>query len=322
MRFVRRLRRPGQAAIANNDTLPAPVKRRVSLIIHNPVVKSVSGRKLNEVLNWNDPEDLARRYIDDVTHASHGYANYEVVEKVEVDGFPIKEDGFVYDVESYLFRWRSGTGFHQPDRVDYYRLLKEFGLVPKVNLDKIDEVWLFACPYAGYYESIMAGPGAFWCNAPPLDDRIGRCRRRFVIMGFNYERGVGEMLENLGHRAESILAHLYRRKQGEANVWQRFTRYEKTHPGQAACGTVHFAPNGERDYDWGNARWVTSSCDDWLQFPHLQGRVRQVNCREWGNGDIRQYHHWWLSHMPHASGAAGGIANNWWQYIVDPTLDV
>ena len=26
--------------------------------------------------------------------------------------------------------------------------------------------------------------------------------RRFVIMGFSYERGVGEMLENMGHRAE------------------------------------------------------------------------------------------------------------------------
>jgi len=28
-------------------------------------------------------------------------------------------------------------------------------------------------------------------------------------MGFNYERGVGEMLEDLGHRAESILSHVF-----------------------------------------------------------------------------------------------------------------
>jgi hypothetical protein len=33
---------------------------------------------------------------------------------------------------------------------------------------EIDEIWLFGGPYFGFYESRMAGPGAFWCNAPPL----------------------------------------------------------------------------------------------------------------------------------------------------------
>lgn len=320
MKIFQRFQRPIQKASTPNERLPQPVIRRVSMVIHNPVVRSAGGRKLNEVLRWNDPEMLARQYIDDVALASHGYAKYELVEKIEVDGFPVKEDGFVYDTESYLYRWRSRTGFHQPDRADYYQLLKDFSLVSKVNLQAIDEVWLFACPYAGYYESIMAGPGAFWCNAPPLDHRIGRCQRRFVIMGFNYERGVGEMLENLGHRAESILAHLYRRRQGKDNLWQLFTRHDKSHPGRAACGTVHLAPNSERDYDWGNPRWVNSSCDDWLHFPQLQGQARPVNCQEWGNGDIRLHHLWWLSHIPHTTGTSGGIANNWWQYIVDPSL--
>ncbi len=242
------------------------------------------------------------------------------MERIEVDSFPIKEDGFVYDAESYLFRWRTRTGFHQPDRVDYYRLLEEFSIVPKVNLGHVDEVWLFGFPYAGYYESVMAGPGAFWCNAPPLDDRIGRCRRRFVIMGFNYERGLGEMLENLGHRAESIMTYVYRRKRGDDNLWQRFIRHEKSHPGRSQCGTVHFAPNSERDYDWGNWRRVTSSCDDWYNSPHLLGQTRQVNCQEWGNGDSRQHHLWWFRHLPHTIGFTEGISNNWWQFIIDPNL--
>ena len=64
-------------------------------------------------------------------------------------------------------------------------------------------MWLWGFPYAGYYESIMAGPGAFWCNAPALKE-TGQAQRRFIIMGYNYQRGVGEMLENLGHRAESL----------------------------------------------------------------------------------------------------------------------
>ena len=309
----------GMTRAVEERPLPNPVRPRVLLIIHNPVVSSANGRKLHQVLHWNDPDELARQYISDVSAASFGYANYEIVERIEANAFPVKADGFVYDAESYLFRWRTRTGFHQPDRVDYGRLLDQFGVIARINLDQIDEVWLVGFPYAGYYESIMAGPGAFWCNAPPLAG-IARCARRFVIMGFNYERGPGEMLENLGHRAESIMAQVYRHKQGNGNLWERFTRYDKSHPGLAECGTVHFAPNSVQDYDWGNGRAVLSRCDNWLKFPDLKGQPRRVTCQEWGNGDIRQHHLWWLGHLAHVTGKTGGVANNWWQYIINPDL--
>ncbi|MCA9966504.1 MAG: hypothetical protein KC423_19780, partial [Anaerolineales bacterium] len=100
------------------------------------------------------------------------------------------------------------------------------------------------------------------------------------------------------------------------NLWQQFSRYDKTHPGQAACGNVHFAPNSVRDYDWGNPTPVPSSCDDWLNFPHLTGQQRLVTCRDWGNGDIRQHHLWWLRRLPHVGGQSNGIAHNWWRYVV------
>lgn len=297
---------------------PEPVQPRVLMIVHDPVIPFEGRRRLHEVLNWQDPAALAQQYIADVEAASYGYANYQIVDKIEVDTFPVKEDGFAYDADSYLFRWRSRTGFHHPDTLDYNRLLAAYGVIQRVNLGQIDEVWLFGFPYAGYYESRMVGADAFWCNAPPLYDR--ECRRRFVVMGFSFERGPGEMLENLGHRAESILAQVYRQKRGEDNLWERFTRHEKTHPGRAECGTVHFAPNSDRDYDWGNRRLVRSRCDDWFNFPHFQGTTRSVNCEEWGNGDIRYHHLWWLGHMPHISGKTNGILNNWWAYIVDPNL--
>ncbi len=163
----------------------------------------------------------------------------------------------------------------------------------------------------------MAGPGAFWCNSPPLDS-FGHMSRKFVIMGFNYERGLGEMLESYGHRAESIMAQVYRGKRGEANLWQRFIRYDMNRPGQAEVGNVHFAPNSRQDYDWGNRAKVLSRCDTWLNFPDLSGRTRQVNCAEWGNGDTRQHHLWWFRHFPHVAGQTAGISNNWWQYVLDP----
>jgi len=301
--------------------MPAPLHRRVFSIIHNPLIPFEGGRKLHQVLNWRDPDDLAQKYIADVRECSYGLANFEIVERVEVNGFTVLQDGFVYTPETFLACWRQRSGFHRPEGVDYHRLLDEFDVISKINHGAIDEVWLFGYPYAGYYESMMAGPGAFWCNAPPLTHRAGASpapTRRFVIMGFNYERGVGEMLEDLGHRAESIVAKVYAGKRGDANLWERFTRYDKTHPGRAECGNVHFAPNSLSDYDWGNPRKVVSRCDDWLNFPNFQDVERKVDCRDWGNGDIRLHHLWWFRHFPHLAGETDGILNNWWEYVVDP----
>ncbi len=291
-----------------------PVRPKVLAIIHNPVMPD--GRKIRELYGWNDPDKLAQGYIDDIVRCSYGCVQYRIVERLEVNGFPLKLDGFRYTGESFAAAWRTRQ-FHQPDAVDYLALVREFGLIERVNDGEIDEVWLLGFPYCGYYESIMAGPGAFWCNAPPLKG-TEHAKRRFVIMGFNYERGVGEMLEDLGHRAESILSVVYGRTHGEANLWERFTRYDKTHPGQAECGNVHFAPNSERDYDWGNHRPVYSRCDNWLRFPDLTGTPRSVTCADWGYGEIRAHHVWWLSRFPHSAGTANGISLNWWDYVIDP----
>lgn len=296
---------------------PAPITRRVLSIIFNPRVPSQGGRKLADILKWNDPRQLMPKHIEDLRHCSYGYANYQVVETIDVDGFPAKVDGFKYTGDSFLKSWHERKGFHDPDAVDYHRILKEFKIIPRVNSGEIDEVWLFAFPYAGFYESIMAGPGAFWCNAPELEG-TNEAKRRFVIMGYNYERGAGQMLENMGHRAESILRHVFRKKRGDTNLWERFTRYDKTHPGRAEVGIVHFAPNSLKDYDWGNKTKVPSLCDDWYNFPDFQGQQRIVDCREWGDGDTRLHHVWWFRHFPHRTGAAGGISYNWWEYVIDP----
>jgi hypothetical protein len=165
----------------------------------------------------------------------------------------------------------------------------------------------------------MGGPGAFWCNSPPLSG-TERFSRRFVVMGFNYERGVGEMLENFGHRTESIMRQVFERPGRGPNMWERFIQHEKTHPGEAHCGTVHYAPNSVKDYDWGNPTPVKSYCDDWLTYPNLPGKARTVTCADWGDGDTRKHHLWWLSHLPKTVGMTQSVSNNWWSYVVDPNL--
>jgi hypothetical protein len=268
-------------------------------------------------MGWSDPDQLARQYIADMRQCSGGMARYTIVERHEVDGYPPKADGFSYDDASYLGAWQRRAGFHQPDAADYRRILAQFGSVAKVEAGEIDEVWLFAFPYGGYYESQMAGDGAVWCNAPPLMGLAGS-RRRFVIMGFSYERDVGCMLENFGHRVESIMAHVYRRRRGEANLWERFARYDQSAPGRAECGNVHFAPSSQRDYDWGNRREVRSGADAWYAFPELSAPTRLIRCDEWGGGDMRLHHLWWFDHLPRVAGSTDGILNNWWAYALRP----
>ena len=286
------------------------------LIVHDPSLPTPDGGTIRARLGWNDPLHLAREYISDVRKCSHGYVNYQIVDTITADGFPAKVDGFRFKARDYLEACRTGVD-HTPDGVDYLALIREFDMVERVDSGEIDEVWLFGGPFFGYWESTMAGPGAFWCNSPEVAG-TAHCSRRFVIMGFSYERGVGEMLENLGHRAESILSRVFEGTSGDANLFERFTRYDLTHPGEAQVGSIHFAPNSVRDYDWGNPRPVPSRCDSWYSFPLLTGEPRVVTSAEWGHGDTRAHHRWWLQHLPHFVGQTDGVSWNWWEYIIDP----
>jgi hypothetical protein len=287
------------------------------LVNYDPTIPSQGGRRLSQVLRWNNTDQLVKQYIADIKEASYGYCNYQVVRRIEADIFPLKVDGFSYSGDSYFSAWRARDGFHQPDWANYDRILADFDVADQISDEDIDEVWLFAFPYGGFYESRMVGPGAFWCNAPPMEGH-SYGSRRYVVMGFNYERGVGEMLEAFGHRAESIMAHVFRHKRGDANLWERFIQYDKRHRGQAEVGNVHYAPNSQQDYDWGNRTRVPSRCDTWYNFPDLRGPARLVDCGEWGNGDIRLHHLWWLKHFPHRAGETGDISDNWWEYVIDP----
>ncbi len=305
--------------LPENDPAPRlPAHPKVCLVIYDPVVPIQRNRRLSEILGWNDPHALIQEFISDLQIASHGYANYQIAEQFSVDAFPQKEDGFCYTGGEYLRCWRDQAGFHQPDGVDYSRLLADFHLPEKIKSGAIDEVWTVGFPFAGFYESRMAGPGAFWCNSPTFENSAAG--RRYVMMAFNFERGVGEMLESYAHRAESILDHAFRPiPEGDPrNLWKRFTRYDQIAPGQAEVGTVHFAPNSTYDYDWGNESPVLSGCRNWQTFPNLSGAPQLVTCAEWGNGDLGEHHRWWLNALPHVPGKTAGIPNNWWEFIVDP----
>ncbi len=312
---------PPQPAVPPDNT-SEPVRivtARVLLVVYNPVMDAGSGAKLAQYMSWNDPDALSAGFIQDILDLSGGNARFQIAQRVELNEFPALTDGFRYTPAGYLNVVKSGQPAHQPNMADYTAILAGLNILPRIADHEIDEVWLFGFPQAGFYESIMGGADAFWCNAQPLTGTAG-CARKFVTMGFNYQRGPGEMLHSFGHRCESILIKAFEKTQGDANLFARFSRYDKTAPGNAEVGVIHFAPNSNQDYDWNNPRLVASNCYDWYNFPNFKNDVRQVNASEWGNGDIHAVHSWWLKHLPKVAGRTSGVANNWWQYIMDPNL--
>ncbi|MHB0939777.1 MAG: hypothetical protein ACYC6A_25560 [Armatimonadota bacterium] len=304
---------------ADSATEPAQITQsKVLLLVYDPVMDKTTGMTLSQQQKWFRTSDLITGFMVDMTEVSGGMARFQIVERVDVDEFPAKTDGFRYTPQTYMDVLHRIAPAHIPQEVDYHAIINQYNILKRVARNEIDEVWIFGFPYAGFYESIMGGPGAFWCNAYPLNN-TSASKRRFVMMGFSYERHLGEMEEAYGHRAESIMEKTFSKLTGEENLWKRFTQYEKIAPGKAACGSVHFAPNSQQDYDWNNPALVNSECYDWLlNFPDFKGDVRNVGSSEWGSGDTRAHHKWWFNHFPRVAGRKNGIHNNWWQYIVAP----
>lgn len=317
-------------SVVNTFAQDAYVQRPRALLVNfDPVIETRSNQRLHTVGGWNDPSTLtsgSSGYISDFATVSHGLLMYRLTQKINADVWPIKADGFRYTDASYLQCLSTWSGWHTPDICDYKAFARDYDLARKVDFGEIDEVLNHSAPYFGGWETHMLGRGGYWCNSGP-EPRIA-CSRIFIVSVFNYERGVGEMLEDFGHRSESILRYVYGSWSAqETHAWNRFSLYDKELPGKAECGNVHFAPNSQSDYDWGNATYVDSTADYWLNvFPagypsQIASYKRSMNDSEWGNGDIRLHHKWWFNHFPHAAGSITEYGmtrlNNWWAYVQD-----
>jgi hypothetical protein len=287
---------------------------------HSPQQPDAPRKRLSVACGWKDPLALARGYMQDLCDASGGYVQYEIVSWHVVDQFQLKMDGFRYTPETYMQCRRGERKWHHPDGADYARSLRELRIAERIDAGEADEVWWFGAPYMGWFESRMIGPGAFWVNGPAMQDFP--CKRPFVVMGFSYERGVAEMLHDLGHRTESTMSRFYGGWKVDelTSNWARFAANEhQSGKGNAAVGTCHYPANGQKDYDYANPRKVLSTADDWLNYPKLTGKQSLVSRESWGGPDHhRNYQRWFFERLPKAPGVnPDGRENNWWKYIFD-----
>lgn len=299
----------------------------VIVIDYDPILKTRDNKRLHEYMKWSDPRVLTQKMVEDARKASGGYVNYKVIDFIEYDGFPTKVTGYTYEEKAFLDMWEKDRSKYIPGMTSFKAMFKQFNLMERVKKENVGEIWLWGAPYFDWDELHYKIPGdkiPYATDNPwfyrPYD--IPDCGKTVWIMGWNYERGEGEMLESYCHRIESILSltvgkGIWDHKRNGENVWNRFTRVDKDFPGESEVGGVHYAPNSKSDYDWNNKTVVSTYADDWLTYPKLPRIKKQLNA-ETGHWDgIVNHHMWWMSHLPKAPGATDGFYNNWWQYIVN-----
>ena len=303
--------------------------KEVKVIVINidPVLKTRGGLKLHEHMKWSDPWRLTDKMVSDAQAASHGFVHYRVAEKIDYDGFPTFRNGFTYTEETFLAMWEKDRNKADKGMTSFQWLFKEFDLAAKMKALDASEIWLWGAPYFAWDELHWKTPGDRipyqtenpWFYRPYDIPDIGKT---VWIMGWNYERGEGEMLESYCHRIESVLSltvgkGVWDAKSKRGNPWDQFTRVDKDFPGESEVGSVHCPPNSVGDYDWSNTNKVWTFADDWLSYPNLPRHKKLLNAATGGWEGITGHHVWWMTHLPHGSGVTGGFYNNWWQYIVN-----
>lgn len=217
-------------------------------------------------------------------------------------------------------------GGNRAPMTNYRAILERVDVRDWVEGRGVKEVWIWA--YHGgkvdLWESNMASPFGDVSNSDRDEQDLPVLRTTYTVYHYNYQRGVSEAVENHMHQIEAVLNHMDGRDRtppeqwGDLLFWGRFVGSDHSHkiirPG---CGWAHYPPNGERDYDWANPRYVETDMDDWK--PDGTGKKAPMNAERWGGNSLRWFIYW----MQHLPGPGNGLTfkgkalRNWWVFIGD-----
>ena len=209
---------------------------------------------------------------------------------------------------------------------DYRSILKLANIEEWVERKGVKEVWIWG--YHGgkvdLWESNMASRFGDVSNSDRDANDLPVLSRTYTVYHYNYQRGTSEAVEDHMHQIEAVLNHIDGRDGTPADQWSkllfwgRFVGSDSTMKiVQPGCGWAHYPPNGERDYDWSNPRYVETDMDDWR--PDRSGRKERMNCERWGGNSLKWFVYW----MQHLPGPDNGLTwqgrrlRNSWTFIVD-----
>ena len=318
------------------------VTKKVLFLIYDPVMSD--GRKLHVYKGWYDPNVLFPQILDAIRFSSGGYVDYQVVETHDLNEWPAMQGNFRYTETSYLACLANNATCYGSD-FDFLKMFNDYSICSKLQSGTIDEVVIYGAPWFATDEFAWKTPGDVLPYYTPTNGQlyssrtknIPDCGKTVFVMGYSYERGLGEALESFGHRLESAVSVTVGRGFWDgcvgnatlgASDWDHFTCIDrdKTPSGVnvAGCGGNHSPPNSRWDldpvtnlHDDYNTAYVNHACPSWANYPFTTKTIVNQNCNAWGCDRVG-FLKWWMAGLPKNDGLnTKGNLNNWWRYVVD-----
>lgn len=316
----------GRVGAADTDWPRLPMEIRVLVVKFFPVKDELIDRSATG--DWGESLEATRKktamQTEQVVQALqegsryHGYKNgaakpslvYKIVDAIE----------FLEPLPTVA---KSGT---DAPMTDYNQIMRKVGIKTWVEQKGVKEVWLWG--YHGgvlnLWESNMAGPFGDISNSNRDPNDLPVLSKTYTVYHYNYQRGTSEAVEDHMHQIEAVLNFVDGRDRTPPEQWPsllfwgKFVGSDRSHkivrPG---CGWAHYPPNAERDYDWGNKRFVETDIEDWR--PDRTGKKQRMNCDRWDGNSLKWFVYW----MQNIPGAESGLTynrrplNNWWIFMGD-----
>jgi hypothetical protein len=272
------------------------------------------------VFTRNKVDSLCHQLVQVLGEASryHAYKNSSALPSLKYQ---------IVKVYEFLEPLPTVKGFHLgPPMTDYNAIMEKIGGMEWVEQKGVKEIWLWGYHggKVGLWESNMSGPYGDISNSDRDKDDLPLSASTYTFYHYNYQRGLSEAVEDHMHQIEAVLNFVDGRDTTDESEWStllfwgKFVGSDQSHkminPG---CGWAHYPPNGERDYDWANPRYVTSDIEDWK--PDGSGERVRMNCERWQCKSL----HWFVFWMQSLPGAENTLfyqnhkITNWWIFIGD-----
>jgi len=218
---------------------------------------------------------------------------------------------------------------------DYAKIMADIDIQTYVEQKGVKEVWLFAYhgDVVGLWESNMSSPYGDVSNSNCDPNDLPVFKHTYMVYHYNYQRDVGEAVEDHTHQIEYVLNYIDGRdttptdKWPDLLFWGKFVGSDisdrmvpvRTPDGRQVfrCGWTHYAPNSESDYDWSNPRTVETDIEDWQ--PEGVGKTQKFNCDRWECNDLK-WKIYWMQNIPGANNGLmfrGKRLTNWWLFKGD-----
>lgn len=200
--------------------------------------------------------------------------------------------------------------------IDYNKIATDNNFCSYVD-QGIYEFWIWE--YTGYenmaWESNFSSEWGDISNSDRDINDLPICSHSYTVYNYNYGREIDSAIHNHGHQFESIFRDL--NYEIFENRFIGKVPYTNSTTLSARCGNVHYPPNGEADYDYGNKNYALSECINWN--PEGTVSTTEINCDFWSCSH-KEYLVFWMQNFP---GFENGLTysnrkmRNWWEFIVD-----